>query len=208
MPISLTTPPTVEPVTLVEAKAHLRVDSSDEDSLITAWITAARQYIEDRTWRQLCTATYTLKLDTFPNYGSCAKSGWMFDGIIYVPRPPLQSVTSIAYTDTNNVTQTWSASNYLVDAVSEPGRISAAYNTYWPFIRGNAFANGSIVFVAGYGLAVSVPTPLKQALLLLVSHFNENREATSATDLKTVPFAIDCLLAGYEMRDKRVLEFI
>ena len=131
MPLTLVTPPTLEPLTLAEATSHLRVDLNDDDDLITDLITAAREYAETVTRRALLTQTWDLKLDAFP-----ASSGTP----VRLPFPPLQSVTSIQYVDTNGDTQTWSSDDYIVDAPSGPqavqGRITPAYQESYPTTRG------------------------------------------------------------------------
>src|SRR4051812_21902860 len=115
MPIGLrqTVAPVAEPVLLAEAKQHLRVDGAYDDALINRLIGSAREYAERETRRQLLTSTYKLTLDYFP--GRCwtltnealpREKAWEYgryfhDRAILLPRPPLQSVTSIVYTDAN-----------------------------------------------------------------------------------------------------------
>lgn len=67
MPLQLISPPAEEPLSLAEAKLHLRVDFSDEDALISALISAARQAAETITARQLVTARWKYILDAFPD---------------------------------------------------------------------------------------------------------------------------------------------
>ena len=96
-----------------EAKAFAKVDVTDDDSLIDALITAARQLVETEQNRQLMPATYELTLDEFPSSSNCP---------IELPRPPLQSVSSITYVDTAGATQTWSSDDYQVDTKGIVGR--------------------------------------------------------------------------------------
>lgn len=98
MALFLVMAPSIEPVSLAEAKAHLRVEVNDENSLIQTLITAARQYVETATRRALLQQTWDDKLDAFP----C--------GAIVLPLSPVTSVTSITYLDTAGVSQTWSSS--------------------------------------------------------------------------------------------------
>ncbi len=118
---TLVTPPTDEPVTLTEIKDHLHVSSTAEDSLLALYAQMAREAVEAETWRALMPQTWSLYLDA-----------WPADGIIELPRPPLQSVTSITYTDEDGVTQTLAASNYRVDIAREPGRVVLAPDGEWP----------------------------------------------------------------------------
>ena len=179
----LVTPPAGEPVSLTEAKAHLRIDSADDDSLIGALITAARQAAEAHMRRALITQTWRLTLDRFP----AAPQAW-WDGVrqaadmpgdgsvIELPRPPLVSVTSVtAYDDADNATVA-GASSYFVDSDGEPGRIVLRSGQTWP--AAVRVANGvEVVFVAGYGAASAVPQAIRQGMLMLIGQLFENREA-------------------------------
>lgn len=192
MPLTLTrtVAPTVEPVTRAEAKAHLRVDVTDEDTLIDTLITTAREHAEALTERQFITATYTLKLDAFNGLYGC----------IELPRPLLIGVSSITYSDSDDATQTLSSSLYQVDSSSEPARIIPAYGETWPDTRPKMNAV-TITFTAGYGAtAASVPTPLKQAILLLVAHWFENREPVNIGNIVSpIPFTVSALLGPFRI---------
>ena len=116
--LRLKTSPAKEPVSLAEAKLHLKIEATDtgEDSLIKRLIVVARRRAEVSTGRALVTQTWTLALDGFPG------------GVIEVPRPPLSSVTSITYIDPEGATQTVAADRYRVDAQREPGRLTPAWD--------------------------------------------------------------------------------
>lgn len=161
------------PVTLTEAKAHLRVDYTTEDTLITTLIGVATEYAEKRLGRALISQTWDMYFDTWEDAFAYCGTG---DRII-VPLPPLASVTHIKYYDTSNVQQTWSSANYDVDIIAEPGEIVlSAANTGTPgtYNRPNAV---NIRFVAGYGAAsTNIPETIRAAIKLLISHFYENRE--------------------------------
>lgn len=184
MNLKLVTPPAVEPLTLAEVKAHLRVDSADEDSLIDGYLTAAREMCELEARRAFVTQTFDLAFDD-----------WPVDGCLPLPRPPLQSVTSITYWTSDNVQLTMPAGDYLVDTVSEPGMVRMGYNKSWPTSTLRAGPAITVRFVAGYGLAAAVPQRYKQAILLLCGHFYENREqvATGVTVVQ-MPDAVRWLL--------------
>ncbi len=189
MGFSLVTAPTIEPVSLAEAKAHMRVDFSDDDDLITALVVAARQQAENHTNRVLLTQTWDWTLDRFP----CTRT-------FEVPRPPLQSVSSITYKDTNGDEQTFSSSKYLVDTGSERGRISLADGESWPATKAEINAV-TIRFIAGYGdTAATVPQQIRQAILMMVGHLYEHRESVAAGVAATeVPFSTRALLGPYEV---------
>ena len=166
---ALVTPPVAEPISVVEAKSHLRVTDGADDALIATLITSSRQSIEGRfgsLQRALMTQTWDWFLDGFP-----------VDGIaLEVPLPPLQSVTSITYTDDAGAPQTWASAKYLVNTKSLTGLITPAYDESYPSTR--AVMNAVTVrFVAGFGAGVDVPSPIKQAMLLQIGHLYEQREA-------------------------------
>lgn len=179
--MSLVTAPAEEPVTTAEAKSHLRVEHSADDSLIDSLIVAARERVEAFTWRALVTQTWDMVMDDFPPRSD----------IPIVPmKPPLQSVTSITYTDSAGESQTWDSSKYFVDAPSGPfaphGRIVPASGEAYPDTTDEINAV-TVKFDAGYGAAADVPEAIKRALLMLVGHLYEHRESvvvgTSGMDM-------------------------
>jgi len=182
MSLKRTTDPANPALSVANAKTHCRVTGSDDDTEITAYISAATDYVEAATGRQLVNGTYTLKLDTFPA-----------EDYIELPRPPLSSVTSVKYYDTAGVQQTFSSDDYTVDTHSEPGRVVLNYGESWPNTRTQHQAV-EIVFVAGYGADdTSVPENLQTAIRLLVGDFFENRESTTPITLQTTK-AVENLL--------------
>ena len=171
MSLTLTTAPGVEPMTTAEANAHLKLDTSTDDAIVDFNIKAAREKAEEMTNRALITQTWTWKLDRFPASSAIA---------LRVPRPPLQSITSIAYVDTDGNSQTWSASEYDVTTPGGPrpdrGRIMPAYGEVWPTTREQMEAV-TIVFVAGYGAAsTDIPQALISAMMLHIGSLYEHRE--------------------------------
>lgn len=139
MSLIVVTPPSAEPVSLEEAKAHLKVDHTDEDDFITTVITAALEYCEGFQARAYISQTLELTLDQFPSESS-----------FKVPRPPLQSVASITYTDTDGTAAVMAATDYLVDTRSQPGRVALGYSKSWPSVTLQP-VNGVVVrLTAGY----------------------------------------------------------
>lgn len=178
----VTTAPTTEPVSLIEAKLHLRVVDNSSDTLITSLIKVAREWCEGFQNRAFIQQTITAKLDEFSD-------------TIELPMPPLISVTSIKYYDTAGNQQTLSTSYYNVDTTSEPGLVTLAYNQSWPTVR-SVHHTIEIIYKAGYGDAASaVPERVKQAIKLLVGHLYEHRETVSELTLKEVPLAAKSLLS-------------
>ncbi|MBC7193870.1 head-tail connector protein [Marinobacter sp.] len=171
-------------MSLQEAKAHLRVDIADDDGLIAALITAAREYCEAFQRRAYVTQAWEFTLDAWPN-----------DNEIRLPRPPLQSVTAITYRDSAGTEYTMPTTDYLVDIKSEPGRIVLAYGKVWPSLTLYPAGAISIRYVAGYGDAAAVPQRVKQAMLLLIGHWYEHREGViTGTITKAIEFAVEALL--------------
>ena len=164
MALKLITAPSTYPVTLAEAKLHCRVDIADDDTLITALITAATEMAEQKTGRAIMTQTLELTLDAFPD-------------AFELTRVPVQSVTSVKYYDTTGTQQTLSNTLYALDAADDFGfaHISPVYAGVWPDTRDqiNAVA---VRYVAGYADAASVPQSIKNWILLMVSTMYENRE--------------------------------
>lgn len=189
MPLKLITPPTTEPVSLAEAKAHLRVDGADEDALIDGLITAARQHAEVFTRRAFITQTWELVLDGWPNKES-----------IEIPLPPLRSIVSVTYTDMDGVNTLWDAANYIVDTDSEPGRLVLDYEKTWPAVTLQPAGGIRIRFEAGYGGSADVPQAIKQAMLLHIGFLYEQREAVTVGNIvNRLPLAYDALLWPYRV---------
>jgi uncharacterized phiE125 gp8 family phage protein len=186
MSARLITAPALEPVTLAEAKLHLRVDGTDEDTLITPLIVAARQYAEHLTERALITQAWELVVDAFPS------------AEIRLPRPPLISITSVKYDDTAGVERTLSPTTYSPDVYSEPGWLLPAHGYDWPDTWDAANAV-RVRYSAGYGAAASaVPEGIKSWILLRVGSLYRQREELVDGRLIT-PSYIDRLLDPYRV---------
>lgn len=182
MPIQLITAPTVEPVSVVDARAHLNVITSDDDELIAVMITAAREAAEVKVGRSLCTQTWRLTLDSFPGGSMAGVPYGRAFGIpphaILLERPPVQSVTSIKYDDMAGVEQTVSSTLYKVELSSEPARITPVFGQIWPIPLPQIGAV-RVTYVAGYGGADAVPAGIRQWILMQVGTMYANRESIS-----------------------------
>ena len=163
MPLQLVTPPSEEPVSLIEAKLHLRVDFDEDDTLIASLISAARQAAETLTGRQFVNARWKLVLDGFP---PCA---------IALAKCPVQSVVAINYQDMNSSMQTMPASTYTVESACEPARITPVFGQVWPPSLPQIGAV-SVTFDAGYGAASDVPEGIKSWIKLRVGSLYTHRE--------------------------------
>jgi uncharacterized phiE125 gp8 family phage protein len=159
--------------------------TSVEDDLIESLITTAREDCESFQNRVYITQTWELWLDEFPS-----------KDFIEIPLPPLQSISSIKYYDTDDTEATFSSDNYFVDVKSEPGRVVLNHGESWPSTTLRPANGVCVTFVAGYGDADDVPKAVKQAILLLIGHYYENREAvlTSGMNAVAVSMAVESLL--------------
>jgi len=161
--LRVSVPPTVEPVSVAELKEHARIDHGHEDARLASLITTARLMVEKDTRRKLCTQTVVLSLDYLPSY--------LVPDIL-----PIQSISGITYYDGNNALQTLVASTYEADLYAEPVIIRPAFGQTWPTTY-DRFGAVLVTMVAGYGAASAVPEDAKQSILLLASHWVENRES-------------------------------
>lgn len=165
--------------------------NSTVDPEVVRLITVARELVETHTGRTLITSTWDYYLPAFPA-----------SGIITLPNSPLQSVTSITYTDSAGTATVWASSNYQVSIRGAVGRIVPAYSVSWPTFTARPLDAVTVRYVAGYGSgAGDVPEGIRQAMLLLIGHLYEQREATGATvagsPLPMLPFGVDALLATH-----------
>jgi uncharacterized phiE125 gp8 family phage protein len=183
MGIKIITHPAIEPVTLSEIKEHLRISYNDDDSLIETYITVAREYCEQYQNRAYITQTIEQTLDDYPS------------NIHELPRPPLQSVTSIKYTSDAGIEATYSSNNYVVDIASFVGRVALKNNLAYPTTTLQSIAGVKIRYVAGYGnTADTVPSMVKHAIKLIVGHLYENRENIVEKSLSEIPMGVKSLL--------------
>lgn len=176
--------PTEEPVSLDEAKLHLRVDGTEEDDYIAGLIKAARESCELEARRAFVTRTLDLSIPCWPDY------------VLGLPLPPLVSVTSISYTDADGNVSTVSTSTYAVNTNVEPGLLIRKPSASWPSV--NLMPGPSIVvrYVAGFGTAADVPAVYKQAMLMTIGHMYENRESVIVGTIATkLPDAVSKLLS-------------
>jgi uncharacterized phiE125 gp8 family phage protein len=200
MQLKLITAPAAEPVTLDEAKAQCRIESVDtsQDATLNGYISAARQLVENETGLALCSQTWELQLSYFPR--ACDGEGSYY-GVIRPPKPPFQSCVSLSYQDQNGNTLTLTENTDFechFDATSR-AHVIPSYLRYWPVSRWYPGAV-KLRYVAGYGDASAVPQALKQAILLIVGDWMENREAEVITNAipKEVLFGVNFLLKDYK----------
>lgn len=187
MPLKRITEPAALAVSLADAKSNLRIDSNDMDAIVNAWIMGITDHAEHYMGRAILTQTWQLVLDAFPT-------------LIRLSMPPVASVTSVKYIDTDGNEQTLAPSQYIVDTVTEPCRIIPAYGVTWPSTREQANAV-RVEFVSGYGATeAATPSAIRLYLLAkLVEQFDPQARPDKDTIQSTF---IERLLDRY-----RVLEF-
>lgn len=160
----ITTEPSVEPVSLAEAKLYLRVTDDAQDDVITSLIEAARKTAELYCNRAFIDTVFDQSYD------------YRFPDCFYLTPVPVDSVTSITYLDEAGASQTLAASKYRTDVVSEPGRIEPAYSEVWPTTYPVINAV-TVRFKVGYGTAgTDVPEGIRTAIKMLVGQWYEFRE--------------------------------
>ena len=222
-----------EPVSLAKMKAHLRIFHSQQDDLITDLITQAREAIEADTWLRLIPTTMTavrrwfpggtspgasnypynqypgnaFQAGTFPNTSSVGLRG-RSDAPLYLPGPPLRSITSVIYIDDSGNSQTLTA--YRSQLLKKPGWIEPAFGSVWPATQDDPNAV-TVVYQAGFDaeddnttLRGKCPGPLKRAILLLAADFYENGGPTPIKGRDT----IERLVEKFRVRHSGLLETV
>lgn len=186
MPEKLITVPASEPITLAQAKAHLRVTSNAEDELISSLIQDARDLCERETGRALMLQTWELSLNCFANE-------------MRLYRVPVANITSVKYTDANGAEQTLASTEYVLDNASNSiARVVIAPDKSWPAIY-NGINNVRVRYVAGYPNSDAVPGALKRWMKLQISHWFKNRESVISNGAGERSAFVDSLLNAYRI---------
>jgi uncharacterized phiE125 gp8 family phage protein len=180
--VLIVTPPESEPLTLDEVKAWLKVDGTDEDTLLSALITTARQSVEK--YCQMAVLEQEA-VETFPRF---ERNG------IRLSLWPLMEVGAVKYRDTGKVERTLDDSFYGVDVMQRPGLIFRQENALWPLLEVAPDAV-TVEYTAGYATAEDVPAPIKTAMLLMIADWYDNRTDSA----RTLPTAAERLLNQYRV---------
>jgi uncharacterized phiE125 gp8 family phage protein len=186
MPSILLTPPAIEPLTLAEAKAHLRVEHADEDTLIGGLIKGARSHVEIATRRALITRRWRLVRDA-----------WPADGRLAVAPGPLKQLVAARIYNSGGTTQALDLAAFIVDKAGAVLTLTAG----GVVAPGRLAAGIEIDVDAGYGdAAADVPEPLRQAIRLLLTHWYENRGIMgTGGETAARPASVTALIAPYRV---------
>ena len=168
-------------LSLSEVKEHLRVEVTDDDTLIGNLLTAAYSFVE-----KYCDSTIldTEKVD----YLDC------FQSEIILKNSPAQSITSIAYNDEDSAAQ--SQTDYYLDTREQRAVLKPEYNDSWPSTD-NTYGNVVITYQAGYA---STPEQVNQAVLMIIGSLYEQRENhIIGVSIDKVPMSVELLLEPYRI---------
>ena len=182
----VTSAPSEEPVTLAEASLWAKIDSTDDNDIVTSLIKAARLNAESYTRRGFVTQTVVAYFDGF------------YDEMI-LNRSPISAITSVKYYDGDDNIQTLATTVYDYDIISEPGIITLGYNQTWPttYDKKNAV---EVTMTVGYGAASTVPEDIKTAIKMILTHLYENRQdVIVGRQVNSMPQNSEWLLEPYRV---------
>ena len=189
MRLTLTNGPAAEPLSLDEAKLHLRVDGDDEDALISSLITTSRMHVETALGLVLITQNWRWQADCWPR-----------NQIVELGLRPVQSVGDVSVRDAAGVATVLDPSTYVVDIAAGTARLSSREGC-WP-TPGARLGGAQVDFTVGYGSAAAdVPEAIRQALKLLVAHWYEVRAPVEVgTIAARIPDTVSELLMPFKVR--------
>ena len=185
MTIKIITPPTHEPITLLEAREHLRVEDLQENAVVHSAVKDAREFVEGEIRQFIMTQIVAVHLDCF------------VEGETRLGVTPIQSINKVEYIDAEGTWQTLDTSEYRPNPLTLGGSISPG--TTWPTTQTTPNAI-KVTVTAGYGdTPESVPNRLRRAVKLMTQHFFDVREAAAyGVAVNRIPFSVDALLAHFK----------
>lgn len=195
-----TSAPSVEPVTLAQARSQCRLVASGsppthpDDDQLEIYIAAARSAAEDFCNRPFVQRSIAWRFDRFDSDNQQLK----------IPTGQVRSITSISYVDTDGNPQSFTDFTFLPTNLG--GILVPDYNFEWPDVRGH-LGDVTITFVAGYeddgasppDLTANIPVPIKSAILLYTAHLYMNREAVTDGAKNEMPLGVRDLLWPYRI---------
>lgn len=193
MKLKITTQPATETVVAADARAHMHLDSTDDDTYILTLCVAARQAAELYTRRAFINTVFSLALDEMPasNY-------------IELMRAPLVSVASVTWYDDASTATVISSSTYHTDTYAEPGRVVLMDGETWPTQGEVRTTNGIVVaYTAGYGTAATdVPQQIRTAIKETVKVWYDGEDVGTSIEERSfgrLPSVARALLAPYRL---------
>lgn len=185
-------------MTTAEAKTHLRVTGSDEDTYIAGLVGASRLYCESLTGQVFIERTMLWTLDEFPSSSETA---------LILPTAPVQQIDSIVYTGNDGMESTWDSSLYILLTDRIFPRLLPAYGESWPSDVRDIAGAVKINFTGGFepgdssppDYAENVPEAIKHAMKLVIGHLYEHRMEASRDVLQKMPLAAEHLLSPYKI---------
>lgn len=182
--------PADEPITYAEAADHLRVDSDDDESYITALIPVAREFIEGVTGRACIDCGYKLTAECFEAIETeCNR--------IPLYRVPLLAINSVSYYAPESDTLTTLApSAYRYSTATEPGILQIIDG--YPAVSDRTDAV-QITFRSGYDNQDKIRPMMKHAVKVMLTHLYEERSPVAAVDLKEIPFSLRNIIANLKV---------
>ncbi len=165
MPAILATPPATEPLTLVETKNHLKVETATDDDLIARLIVAARQHVENQIDKVLIEQRWLIFINDWPGSSE-----------VKLPVSPITEIENLRTYSAEDDASTIDPAHYYSDLAGSPQRLILRGSRIW--LKPGRIANGiEIEVTAGFGPdGNDVPGPLRTAMLLLIAHWYENRQ--------------------------------
>jgi uncharacterized phiE125 gp8 family phage protein len=176
-----------EPVTVAELRTHLRITSTEQDTMLLALIKTARLWAEDFLRFQIVSATWEKYFDAFPLSGR----------EIWLQKSPVSAVTYIHYLNSSGVETTWSSDEWTADYNSTPCRVYEKYGYTYPTPQ--ATQNSVWVrFVAGYASAADVPEIYKQGIKMKAGTLYENpTDEVTGTQVNKLDLTAEKLLRPF-----------
>jgi len=186
----IVTPPSVEPITLDEAKHHLNVTHDEDDAFIASIIAAARSTVETGTHRALLTQVWDITLPA-----------WPADGAIRLPGGQCQSVDSVTYIDAEGVEQTLASEEYQADVASDQGGILLPpLDGAWPALQSNRISPVTIRATLGWATPGDIPEMLVHGVRFVLGHYYENREAVvTGTTSTALPLGAESIMRTFSV---------
>lgn len=196
MRVRIATLPTIEPLTVLEARQHLNLTHTEDDELLAAYIEAARSVVERATHRALLTQVWEVHLDAFPVHNGSD----LFPTALRLPGGHCQAVTAVTYVDGAGETQTLDAARYQADTSNEQGGVLVpAPGGSWPSTQAGRRSAVTVTQTVGWPDVRSIPPMLMHAVRFLIGHYYEHREAVVTGAVRELPQGAQSILAAWRV---------